>query len=195
MFITFYGINNIGKSTQAHRLVERLKREGYDAVYVKYPVYEVEPSGVYLNQVLRHGTAPDMSSEELQTWFTVNRFQVESTLKEWLSAGRVVVAEDYTGTGIAWGTVKGADTEWLESLNQHLIKEDLAILFDGERYLSAIEDGHIHESNDELMRRSRQVHLDLGQKYGWQLLAVEGSIEAMEEKVWNLVLPHLAPKK
>ena len=63
MFITLYGINNIGKSTQALRLVERLKAEGFDAVYVKFPVYDVEPTGVYLNQFLRSGGAQEISEE------------------------------------------------------------------------------------------------------------------------------------
>ncbi len=187
MLITLYGINNIGKSTQAKRLVDRLKTEGYDAVYVKYPVYDLEPTGVYLNEFLRSGGAQKVTEEELQMWFTLNRYQFEPTLKEWLAAGKVVVAEDYTGTGLVWGTVKGASTEWLESLNKNLVKEDLAILLDGERFGHAAEKDHIHESNDEFMKRSREVHLDLGEKYGWKKVLVVGNAEQVGEKVWDTV--------
>lgn len=187
MFITLYGINNIGKSTQAKRLVERLKAEGQDAVYIKYPVYDISPTGPYLNELLRGGRTQEVSEEGLQMWFALNRYQFEPTLKQWLAEGKVVVAEDYTGTGIAWGTVKGASTEWLESLNKWLIKEDLAILLDGERFGHAAEKDHIHESNEEFMKRSREVHAELGTKYGWKKVMVDGNAEQVGEKVWEVV--------
>ena len=191
MFITLYGINNIGKSTQALRLVERLKAEGFDAVYVKFPVYDVEPTGVYLNQFLRSGGAQEISEEELQMWFAMNRFQFEPTLREWLKDGKVVVAEDYTGTGIAWGMVKGASKEWLESLNRPLIKEDLAVLLDGERFVHATEEGHIHETNEEFMKLARQIHLDLGEAYGWVKIPVQPTKDETEALVWEVVKVHI----
>lgn len=52
-FITFYGVNNIGKSTHARMLSEKLKKEGYDPVYVKFPIYDLEPSGPLLNKIIR----------------------------------------------------------------------------------------------------------------------------------------------
>ena len=191
MSITLYGINNIGKSTQALRLVERLKAEGFDAVYVKFPVYDVEPTGVYLNQFLRSGGAQEISEEELQMWFAMNRFQFEPTLREWLKDGKVVVAEDYTGTGIAWGMVKGASKEWLESLNRPLIKEDLAVLVDGERFVHATEEGHIHETNEEFMKLARQIHLELGEAYGWVKIPVQPTKDETEALVWEVVKVHI----
>lgn len=187
MLITLYGINNIGKSTQALRLLERLKDEGLDAVYVKYPVYEIEPSGVFLNEYLRSGTTTPMREEALQLWFTLNRFQFEATLKTWLEEGKIVIAEDYTGTGLVWGMTKGASLEWLENLNAPLIKEDLSILIDGERTLGAVESGHVHETDQELMRRSRQVHLELAKKYDWNLVPLQTEKEATAELIWALV--------
>lgn len=194
MLITLYGINNIGKSTHALRLVERLRADGYDAVYIKFPVYDVEPTGVFLNGFLRSGHAQSISEEELQTWFTLNRYQFEPTLKGWLSEGKIVVAEDYTGTGIAWGTIKGADTEWLETLNHYLLKEDLAILLDGERHESAKEAGHLHEDNELFMKRARGVHLNLAERYKWTVVPVQDTREATEELLWAAVRLHLPQK-
>ncbi|MBT4384174.1 hypothetical protein HOD30_00320 [Candidatus Peregrinibacteria bacterium] len=187
MLITLYGINNIGKSTHAKRLVERLKAEGHDAVYVKYPVYDVEPTGTYLNAFLRSGSAQEISEEELQMWFILNRYQFEPKLREWLKFGRIVVAEDYIGTGIAWGTVKGADSEWLESMNKNLIQEDLAILIDGERAMDAVEEGHLHETNLDFMKRSRQVHLELGEKYEWVKVPLQDEKDDTAALIWSVV--------
>lgn len=194
MLITLYGINNIGKTTHALRLVERLKAEGYDAVHVKYPVYDLEPTGVFLNQFLRSGGAQTISEEELQMWFTLNRYQFEPTLKEWLAAGKIVVAEDYIGTGIAWGTVKGASTEWLETLNRHLIREDLALFLDGERHRSALEAGHLHEANEAFMEDSAVVHRDLAARYGWVRVEVAEEKEVTAERLWAALSLHLPQK-
>ena len=38
-FIVLYGINNLGKTTQAKFLVEKLQSQGLRAEYVKYPIY------------------------------------------------------------------------------------------------------------------------------------------------------------
>lgn len=195
MLITLYGINNIGKTTQTKRLVEALKARGYDAVRVKYPVYDVKPSGVYLNEVLRLGGAQKISEEELQLWFVLNRYQFQPTLKSWLDAGRIVVAEDYVGTGIAWGTAKGADMEWLEQMNRDLLKEDLAILMEGQRHTRAIEEGHLHEENTALIERCRTVHSTLADRYGWQRIQVQPSIEGTFGLLWELVESKLPSKQ
>ena len=194
MLITLYGINNIGKTTHSKRLVERLEKAGHEVMYVKFPVYEIEPTGTFLNQFLRSGEAQAITEEELQMWFTLNRYQFQPKLQEWLDAGKMVVAEDYIGTGIAWGTVKGASTEWLENMNAHLIKEDLAILIDGERAMDAIEEGHLHETNMDFMKRSRQVHLELGERYGWVTVPLQPTKDETEAMIWKLVELHLTGK-
>lgn len=191
MLITLYGINNIGKTTHTTRLVERLIEEGHDAVRVKYPVYELHPSGEYLNEMLRSGDKQQISEEELQMWFVLNRYQFEPQLKAWLDAGKIVVAEDYIGTGMAWGIAKGANLEWLESLNQKLIREDLAILIDGQRAVDSIESGHLHEENHALIERCRQVHFELAARYGWKKVALQTEKNDTFELIWKCVAPHL----
>ncbi len=187
-FITLYGINNIGKTTQARLLVERLRREGYDAVSLKYPVYDLAPTGPFLDQVLRSGEASQkISEEQLQMWFTLNRYQFQPTLEKWLSEGKIVIAEDYVGTGIAWGTAKGASMEWLQNLNHGLRKEDLSILLTGKRFIKAREDGHLHESDDELVMKTGEVFLQLAREYQWQVLEVAPKREVTSEMIYGLV--------
>jgi len=185
-FITFYGINNIGKSTHARILCERLTKEGYEPVYIKYPVYNMEPSGPYLNKILREGKQ-EISEEELQIWFTVNRYQFEPTLKKHLMEGKTVIAEDYIGTGIAWGVTKGANEEWLEEMNKYLIRSDLSIMIDGERIIQAAEKDHIHETNDELMQRSRKTHLALAKKYAWHVIKLQPQQADTAKLIWETV--------
>jgi thymidylate kinase len=192
MLITLYGINNIGKTTHSERLVKTLNERGHEAIRVKYPVYDVHPSGDYLNRVLRTGIGSAITEEEFQLWFVINRYQFQPTLEKWLAEGKIVVAEDYVGTGIAWGTTKGCSTDWLENLNKHLLKEDLSILMDGERHVKATEAGHLHEEDHDLVDRCRAVHLELGEKYGWNKVSVQPSKDETFDLIWQQVAPHLS---
>lgn len=187
MFITLYGINNIGKTTQAKRLIRKLHECGKNAVYVKYPVYNSKPSGVFLDHVLRSGKMQDFFEEELQMWFTLNRYQFEPQLKELLKNDGWVVAEDYTGTGIAWGVAKGASLEWLENINKYLLKEDLAILIDGKRNMNAKEGNHIHERNDVLVTQCQKVFRTLSHRYNWKIVKIDHDWDITTECLWRCI--------
>ena len=167
--IVIYGINNIGKTTQAKMLVQRFLSRGLKADHVKYPIYDIKPSGPFLDSVLR-SDKQEISEEELQMWFTVNRLQFQSILKKKLAHEINIVAEDYVGTGLAWGSAKGADYNWLKAINSTLIKEDIAILLDGERFVFAREDRHIHEVDTKLMEKVRKRFIDIGREFGWNMV-------------------------
>lgn len=194
-FIVFYGINNLGKSTQAQKLVERLKNEGEKAEYLKYPVYELEPSGKMINNYLREGNKYGLSAREAQIMYALNRTQYEHKLQEKLEAGINVVSEDYTGTGLAWGITTGVDEEFLKYINKHLLREDLAFLFDGDRFLEAQEKTHKHESNDGFMEKAREVHLRLGREMGWEKINANQSIEEIHEEIWERVKKIIESKR
>ncbi len=183
--ITLYGINNIGKSTQAGLLVKKLNEVGHKAVHIKYPIYDLAPTGPLLNDILRGGKQ-NISEEELQTIFVQNRIDFEPTLIDTLESGTTVVAEDYIGTGIAWGAAKGADLEWLEAINAPLLKEDLVIYMYGNRFTEAQESDHIHESNDDLMKKCAEVYELLAKKYNWKGVKVEGGIDDVFKLIWQI---------
>jgi len=187
-FITLYGINNIGKSTQTKLLVDSLRQHGYDAVVVKYPVYDIHPTGPFLNQVLRSSNeVQKLSEEELQMWFTLNRFQFQDQLKEWLDEGKIVIAEDYTGTGLAWGSAKGANLDWLMSLNKNLLQEDFSVFLKGKRNLNAKESVHLHENNDDLIEACQFIMENLAKKFEWKTIAVKPSISETAKDIWEAV--------
>ncbi len=191
-FIAIYGINNIGKSTQCKILMENLKKNGHDAVYLKYPVYSIEPTGSYINNVLRNsGGVQGIGEDQLQMWYTLNRYQFEPELKEMLAAGKIVVAEDYTATGLAWGSAKGASLDWLMEMNKYLLKEDLGIYLKGKRNIQAREENHIHESNDDLVEACQFIYDNLAVKFGWTKVMVKPSIGETSDDLWNVVRDYL----
>lgn len=180
--IAVYGINGIGKTTQVERLVEFLRTQGKQASRVKYPVYDLEPEGPFIYQYLRDTTfreAHPQSTEELQFKYAENRRRYEPKLQERLARGEWIVAEDYIGTGIAWGLTWGANLEYLENINQHLLQPDLSILMRGNRFDTAIEEHHRNETDDERMRISKSFHQLLADRYNWECVDANQTIEAV----------------
>ncbi|MFA7685230.1 MAG: hypothetical protein WCX95_00335 [Candidatus Gracilibacteria bacterium] len=186
-FITLYGINNIGKTTHAKLLCKRLEEKGFKAHYLKYPIYDIEPTGPFLNKTLRDPSGQHISEDELQLWFILNRYQFEPKLEQLLEDGYIVIAEDYSGTGIAWGMAKGLSEEWLMSANKHLIKEDLSILIEGERNLRAKEKTHVHEQNDDLVEKCKAVHGYLAEKNKWKRVSLQNRVEDTSNMIFNIV--------
>ncbi len=185
--IVLYGINNLGKSTQAKLLVEKLKNNGYQAEYIKYPIYSLNPSGELLNDYLRNGNSFNLDQREAQIIYAFNRTQYQGELTAKLESGINIIAEDYTGTGIAWGIGANVDESFLKIINSHLIPEDLVFLFDGERFREAIENNHKHENDEDLITKVRWAHLKLREEYGWLKINANKIIEDIHEELWEKV--------
>lgn len=188
--ITLYGINGIGKTTQVELLVKFLESQGKRASRLKYPVYDLEPEGPFIYKYLRD---PDfrknneLSTEALQQKYADNRRRYEPELRKRLAAGEWIVAEDYIGTGIAWGLTWGADLEYLEKINADLYQPDLCILMHGERFDTAIEAGHRNETADERIRICKNFHLLLAERYHWKQAAANQSVEKVSEDIVSIV--------
>lgn len=189
MLIALYGINNIGKTYHAKRIVHRLRSLGKKALYLKYPVYAQKPSGPLINSVLRSNKAQPMSEEELQLLFVLNRYQFQPELKKKLEHNVIVVAEDYIGTGIAWGMAKTSGRakmrRQLEDMNKYLVQPDVAILLEGRRKASASEMTHIHEQHAELMLRCQKILKRLARLYKWKIVRVDEDKDVTAERLWK----------
>ena len=190
-FIVLYGVNNLGKTTQAKKLVERLHAESYSAEYIKYPIYDLEPSGPRLNAYLRRENPEHLTPEQAQLLYIENRTAYEPTLKAKLAAGVHIVAEDYTGTGIAWGMGAGVSETLLKEKNAHLLKEELAFLFEGERFTASTESNHAHETNDALLEKVRRAHRQLGRELNWRVVNANRSVDEIHEEIWSAIRQRL----
>jgi len=186
MFITIYGINNLGKSTQAKLLVEKIKNEGLKAEYIKYPHYEEKPFGKLINDYLRHNNPFNLSTREAQLLYVLDRVQYQETLINKLKTTHIV-AEDYTGTGICWGISTGVDENFLKQINSNLLKEDIAFLLVGNRFLDSRESNHKHEQNNELIDFVQKTHQEYGKQNNWIEINANQSIEQIAEFIWDIV--------
>jgi dTMP kinase len=186
--IAIYGINNIGKTTQVKLLKEKLEELGNKVVTVKYPIYDLAPTGPQINAYLREGNPQGFSPEEIQLAYANNRKDSTEKLKELLLENDFVILEDYTGTGISWGMGRGVSKDYLIEINKDLLKEDLAVLMDGKRFLKAEEKNHMHENNYELTNKVRQAHLELAKQFGWKIVNANQSIEEVNKNILENIL-------
>jgi dTMP kinase len=184
--ITIYGINGIGKTTQVELLVKYLQANGKRASRLKYPIYNLEPEGPFIYKYLRDPKfrkKNEISTDGLQLKYAQNRKRYEKELKKRLNAGEWIVAEDYIGTGLAWGMTWGGDLEYLEKINKNLLRSDFSILMHGHRFSTAIEKDHRNEMEAERIKICKNFHLLLAEKYGWQIVNANQSINKVQTEI------------
>ncbi len=185
-FIVIYGSNNIGKSTQSEILAQKI----INCTRLKYPIYDLQPTGVLLNQILRY---PEMLTKtytetEIQQIYVQNRVDYEPALKNILAEGRNVLAEDYIGTGIAWGLTRGVSLDELEKLNRGLLMPDVSILLDAEhRYIDAIEKNHKNENDQELWVKNRNIYRKLAVHFGWEVVNANQQLEFVTKDIFDKI--------
>ena len=188
--IVLYGVNGIGKTTQVELLVEFLKMQGKNVSRLKYPVYDLEPEGPFIYKYLRDPKfrkENPRTTDELQKLYADNRTRYESELLARLDAGEWIVAEDYKGTGMAWGLTWGSDIEYLEEINKHTLEPDISILMHGHRFDTAIEKDHRNETEGERITICKNFHILLAHKYGWPAVNANQSIENVHKDIVALV--------
>lgn len=187
-FIVLYGVNNLGKTTQAKLLVENLIIQlSQKAEYMKFPVYDLQPSGPEINNYLKQGNPYDFTPREFQFLQILNRTQFAPKLETKLNNGIWVVAEDYTGTGIAWGMATGVNKNLLYNLNSHLPKEDLGILFEGEPFAETLDRTNVHETNPELLKKTEIIFKDISKDFGWESVNANQTKDEVQENIMQIV--------
>lgn len=201
-FIVIYGANNLGKTIQTRLLTKRLIDNGENILLVKYPIYTLKPTGPKINKILRDPSERDRNIKEFdfQKLYTQNRFDFQPTLKLLLSSGFTVLAEDYLGTGIAWGVTNSIKNDGeneknmtkliskFEKLNKGLLKPDVAILLDGERFLSGIEKKHRNEdTGNSVWELNRKVYQRLAERYSWKSVKANQTIESVHIDIWEII--------
>lgn len=172
-FVVLYGLNGIGKTTQARRLTSALLAEGKMSVGIKYARYDLAPTGPMINAYLRDDNPDRLTPREFQILQMANRLHYERMdggLHDLLNRGTIVVAEDYTGTSIAWGEAYGVHADFTQKINAHLIQEDIAIFLSGEPFLSGKEKVHLHENDRSSIYYARNAFAWLARERGWVIV-------------------------
>lgn len=133
-FISFEGVEGVGKSTQVARFIAFLEARGNAVRYVR------EPGGTELGEdirkILKFADYGDrMCAEAEALLFSAARAQlVNEYLLPALAAGTVVVADRFTDSSVAYqGAGRGLGTEKISTMNRFAtggLVPDLTVLLD-----------------------------------------------------------------
>jgi dTMP kinase len=132
-FITFEGVEGVGKSTQIAHAADSLRARGLD------PLVTREPGGTPLAEKLRalvlepgHGAVG--ATAELLMMFAARASHVAEVIRPALAAGRCVLCDRFTDATEAYqGAGRGVDAAWIRQLAAIAhpgLAPDLTIVFD-----------------------------------------------------------------
>ena len=140
LFITFEGVEGVGKSTQIAHAAAHLRRRGLE------PVVTREPGGTALAEklralVLEHGHGSVSPAAELLIYFAARASHVDELIRPALAAGRCVLCDRFTDATEAYqGSGRGISVAWIRELAGIAhpdLTPDLTFVFDAPAAVSA----------------------------------------------------------
>jgi len=128
VFLAFEGIDGAGKTTQALLLKAKLEALGLETVYVKEPT-----SGRWgrkIREIARKGREGISAEEELNYFILDREEDVRENIAPALADSKVVIADRYFYSTIAYQSSLGLDPEKIRAKNAHFPVPDLVFLLE-----------------------------------------------------------------
>lgn len=125
--IAFEGLDQSGKETQARMLASRLESAGRQATIVSFPDYTTS-IGAELYRAL-HGER-DYGPDVIQMLMVANRYEWKPAILAAQAEGRIVVADRYLASSVAYGEAQGLDPDWLFEAQKYLPPPSLTVMID-----------------------------------------------------------------
>ena len=178
VFICVEGLDGCGKTTQTKLLVERHEKKGYDAIYT------AEPSrgqiGKFIKKYCLHGETRGSSIVEALL-FAADRFEhTEKEVIPALNEGKLVVSDRYVYSSLAYQGAAGLDLKWIEKINEHAIRPDLAVFIDvePETVIQRLKPRKSIMENLGTQRKVRKVYVEFVEK--GELVKIDGNKSKQE---------------
>jgi dTMP kinase len=172
IFICIEGLDGCGKTTQAKLLVRRLKKD-YDAVYTAEPT-NGKVGRIIKKQYLHVDKRGSAVVEALL--FAADRVEhLKTEVLPALDEGKLVVSDRYAYSSLAYQGAAGLDLDWIEKINEHAVRPDLALFIDvkPETVIQRIKRKRSVMENLETQLKVREIYLKFVGKGG--LVRVDGN--------------------
>lgn len=157
-FICIEGLDGCGKTTQAKLLVKKL-RKSHNAVYTAEPSHG--RIGTYIRNSCLYGKKR-LSSVLEALLFAADRIEhLETEVIPALEEGRLVISDRYVYSSLAYQGAAGLSLDWIETVNEHALKPDLAVFIDvdPEAVVSRLKPKKSVMEDLETQKKVRQTYL------------------------------------
>ena len=223
MFIVLEGLDGAGKSTQITKLRDMFRTKGVESEYLHFPRFDAPVYGELIARFLRGdlGSVESVNPYLVALLYAGDRADAASTIRKWLSDGKVVIVDRYVYSNIGYQCAKIADSAERNTLREWILhtefeefgipKPDLSLFLDvpfafTERKLTEVREGEdreylqggkdIHEASLDLQRRVREVYLESA-SLNEDLKVVNCSTEeggmASPETIFERIMERVAP--
>jgi dTMP kinase len=172
VFICIEGLDGCGKTTQAKLLAKKLGKS-HNAVYT------AEPSrgkiGTYIRNSYLYGEKR-LSIVLEALLFAADRIEhLETEVIPALNEGRLVISDRYVYSSLAYQGAAGLSLEWIEKVNEHALKPDLAVFIDVDlaTVMNRLKAKKSVMENAETLQKVRDVYLKFVAK--GELVRIDGN--------------------
>jgi dTMP kinase len=184
--IVIEGIDKAGKTTQANLLLRKLNSHKY--VKFDFPDYST-PVGKEIKQFLDGNR--DYSDEVKMMLLSANRWEKKAEIETVIGKGTTIIMNRYYQSNLVYGISKGLKLSWLLALDEGLPKADLVIVIDirTNTLVKRSNNGIIDtfEQDLELIRKVKKNYRILANKYNWDIVDGERSVDKVNDEVLELV--------
>jgi len=189
--ISFEGLDQSGKQTQAELLRDRLKEGGRKARLVSFPDYATS-IGEEIARALQgeREYGPDV----MQLLYIANRYERKPDLLRWLDGGLILVCDRYTASSVAYGEASGLDAPWLVEMQKYLPPAAMTIFLDINPETAVqrkAADRDRYERDLALQIRVRASYRRQAAEQGWLVLDGERAKSAIATDVFSAVASRL----
>ncbi len=203
-FITFEGPEGGGKTTQAKRLLARLREAGRDVLYTREP--GGTPTGEAIREILQHDKAGEPLCDQTEVFlFAASRAQlVRRVILPALERGTVVVCDRFADSTTAYqGYGRGFPVDQMLAINAFAIngaEPDATLLLDLPINLGfeRVEgrQTQLFENMDRIEREARAFHervragyLELASRWPERFHTIDATRtpDEVEQSVWEIV--------
>jgi len=158
VFICIEGLDGCGKTTQAKLLAKKL-RKSHNAVYTAEPSHG--KIGTYIRKSYLYGEKR-LSIVLEALLFAADRIEhLENEVIPALNEGCLVISDRYVFSSLAYQGAAGLSLDWIEKINEHALKPDLAVFIDVdlETVMDRLKSKKSVMENIETLRKVRDVYL------------------------------------
>ena len=189
-FITFEGIEGVGKTTQVQKAFDLLSSKNPGKV-----IQTREPGGTRTGEAIRNvilqGNADRIDGiTEMLLVFAARRQHIQELIIPSLAAGRIILCDRFTDATFAYqGGGRGVDEQlitWLQDTVQGTLRPDLTLLLDAPpevglaRIRGRSEPDRFETETMNFFQRVRHRYLDMAETYPDRVHVIDAAREADE---------------